>query len=31
MWQKAAMDEFWGIFFSHINMVGMADPARCEG
>ena len=33
MWQKqkAAMNEIWGIFFSPINMVGMAKLAGCKG
>ena len=31
MWQKAAMNEIWGILFSLINMAGMAKAARCKG
>ena len=30
MWQKAAMNEIWGILFSLINMAGMAEPAHCK-
>ena len=28
---KVAMNEFWGILLSLINMVGMAEPIRCRG
>ena len=28
---KAAMNEIWGILFSLINMVGMAEAVGCKG
>ena len=28
---KVAMNELWGILFNLINMVGMAEPVRCNG
>ena len=31
MWQKAAINETWGILFNLINMAGMTEVARCKG
>ena len=31
MSQKAAMNKIWGIWFSLIDMAGMAEAVRCKG